>query len=346
MALEGSLSEFGLADILQLLYFQHKTGVLVVQGKLDKVRLLFNEGNIVGAESKKRDTASRLGRVLNRRGLISDDDLHNAMREQRKTGAKLGATLLRKGLVSLENIQEVLEFQLTETVMQLFSWKDGKYAFRPQEVPVDKDVPIVLDTQHFLMEGLRMLDEWSVIGDRVSLDSLFGRTVEAQEEMLSPEEREIIRHLDGRNDVTTIADLTGMDSFQVSKILLGLVEKGMIAKEEIIEEAPARRKERGVPGLRFLVPAMVAGALAISVLVVLPGGAVLDGFRAYEELDAMRFQLATLEAQNGSYPASLPSSLRRTDPWGNGYIYRSDGESFTLRSPGPDGVPDTGDDIY
>lgn len=346
MALEGSLSEFGLADILQLVYFQHKTGVLTVQGKLDRVRLLFNEGNIVGAESKKRDAASRLGRVLNRRGLISADDLHDAMQEQKKTGAKLGATLLKKGLVSLEDVKEVLEFQLSETVMQLFSWKDGKYSFMPQGVPVDKDVPVVLDTQHFLMEGLRMLDEWSVIGDRVSLDSLFGRTVEAQEEMLSPEEREIIRHLDGRNDVTTIADLTGMDSIQVSKILLGLVEKGMIAKEEIIEEAQASKKERGIPGLRYLVPALVAAALALSVFVMLPKGASLDRIRAYEELDGMRFQVETMKARDGRYPPSLPEALQRTDPWGNGYIYRSDGESFTLRSPGPDGVPDTEDDIY
>ena len=35
MALEGSLREFGLADILQLLYFQRKTGVLVLEGRMD-----------------------------------------------------------------------------------------------------------------------------------------------------------------------------------------------------------------------------------------------------------------------------------------------------------------------
>jgi len=33
MALEGSLKDFGLADILQLIYFQRKTGVLVLDGK-------------------------------------------------------------------------------------------------------------------------------------------------------------------------------------------------------------------------------------------------------------------------------------------------------------------------
>jgi hypothetical protein len=38
MALEGLLQEFGLADILQLIYFQKKTGVLNISEVPEAVR--------------------------------------------------------------------------------------------------------------------------------------------------------------------------------------------------------------------------------------------------------------------------------------------------------------------
>ena len=75
MALEGSLRDFGLADILQLIFFQRKTGVLTIEGKMDKVRLLFIEGNITGAESKRRLEANRLGKVLVKKGFLEEKDL-------------------------------------------------------------------------------------------------------------------------------------------------------------------------------------------------------------------------------------------------------------------------------
>ncbi|GAB4390577.1 MAG: hypothetical protein Kow0025_23560 [Thermodesulfovibrionales bacterium] len=342
MALEGSLKEFGLADILQLLYFQRKTGVLTVQSRLDRVKLLFNEGNVVGAESKKRDTASRLGRVLQKRGLLSADDLHDVVEEQKKTGARLGAILINKGLVSPEDIKEVLEFQLAETVMQLFSWKEGRYEFLPQAVPLDRDLPVSLDTQHFLMEGLRMLDEWSVMSGKISLDSLFGRTSEAGDELLSPEEREVIRHLDGKTDVTAIADLTGLESFQVSKILLGLAERGLIRKEELKEEAPALRAAPARRLWGLLPPLLLAAALAISVLAWLPLGLGLDRFRALQEISGLRFSIEAYREAQGRYPASVD----RKDPWGNPYIYEDREDGFRLLSPGPDGRPGTSDDVY
>src|SRR4030042_162359 len=99
MALEGSLTDFGLADILQLIYFQRKTGILTLEGKADKVKLLFINGNIGGAESKRRIEDNRLGKILIKKGHIKEKDLDTAIEEQRKTGDKLGHILIRNDMV-------------------------------------------------------------------------------------------------------------------------------------------------------------------------------------------------------------------------------------------------------
>ncbi|MET0405181.1 MAG: DUF4388 domain-containing protein, partial [Cystobacter sp.] len=54
MALTGTLKDFGIADILQLIGQQQKTGVLALTHKDDSVHVAFKDGNIVKAESAHR----------------------------------------------------------------------------------------------------------------------------------------------------------------------------------------------------------------------------------------------------------------------------------------------------
>ena len=41
----------------------------------------------------------------------------------------------------------------------------------------------------------------------------------------------------------------------------------------------------------------------------------------------------------------LPPNMMTIDPWGEDYLYESDGRSYLLRSSGPDKMMDTDDDI-
>ena len=50
MALTGTLKGFGIADILQLIGQQQKTGVLYLKSKEQDVQVYFRDGNIVRAE--------------------------------------------------------------------------------------------------------------------------------------------------------------------------------------------------------------------------------------------------------------------------------------------------------
>lgn len=341
MALEGSIKEFGLADILQLIYYQRKTGALVLTSTQDKVKLLFRDGNIVLAESKKRGIDSRVGRMLVKKGIVKSRDLRNAMEEQKKTNAKIGTILLKKGLASKEHLQEVLSFQITDTVFQLFSWKKGRYEFTPQGVPIDKHIALSLDTQHLLMEGLRLLDEWSLFEGKISMDSVFEKTGKTDVE-LTPDEKDTLKFVDGQADVGTVAGLSGIDSFQASKTLLGLLEKGLIAQKKFDQAEPAEPPAAPKPvRLGFLATAAVAVAFVVAIFTYLNTGYHLDEFRVSEDMDRLRFLIEARIYQEGDYPRSL----EKTDPWGNPYLYTVTDNGFILKSTGPDGVPGTEDDV-
>lgn len=345
MALEGSLKEFNLADILQLLFFQRKTGVLSISGKSDKIRLLFHEGNIVAAESQKRDVAGRLGRVLVSRGIITTETLDAAIARQKELGGRLGAILISEGRATADQIKLVLIFQISETVNQLFTWKDGRYDFTPQAVPVDKDIPVSIDTQHILMEGLRLLDEWTQIGDKINVDTVFVPAGEAEGE-LNDDEARILAFVNGDNDVGTIADLTGVDSFNVSMILLGLMNKNRVAKKEalapIVEERRTYVPPPPVPHLGLiLVLILVFSILTATVITWRFGLRDLSVFEAAREMDSIRTEIEVSRHISGSYPAEVTEA----DPWGTPYVYRLDQQGYVLKSAGPDRTPDTADDI-
>jgi len=349
MALEGSLTDFGLADILQLIYFQRKTGVLTLTGKTDKVKLLFIDGNIGGAESKRRMEDNRLGKILLKKGYLREEDLEAALEEQRKTGAKLGNILIRKDFVEKEAIKDILRGQITETIIQLFSWKQGTYEFAVQGVLPDQDLPFSLDTQHLLMEGLRIVDEWSLIQGRISLDSLFKKGAKTPSG-LTAGELEVFAYVDGENDVSTIIDLSGQDNFEVSKTLLTLLEKGFI---ETFESTPVITEERAaakkpLPEIPGYLPYL---AVILSICFSLAGvfiqkGEHLKNFNAYKKIDGLRVKIETFQLEHATYPLTLDQITQSKDVWGRPYIYRMTDDSFYIFSAGADGVEDTADDIY
>ncbi|MCX5717610.1 MAG: DUF4388 domain-containing protein [Nitrospirae bacterium] len=353
MSFEGSLKEFGLADILQLIYFQRKTGVLTLEGRMDKVRLLFYEGNIISAGTRRKVEANRFGKLLLKNGLIKEEDLQKALEEQQSTGEKLGNILMKNGVVGKEQIQEILTTQITETVINLFSWKDGSYDFSPQGVPVDKEMPIALDTQHVLMEGLRIVDEWSLVEGKLSPDTIFERIGNPGVE-LTPEEEEMLGLVDGERDVSVIIESSYMDSFQASKSLVSLMEKGIIGPKEAAQVAPEialhmalPSAKKGIPYPPFITPVIFMVSLFIAIISFPPQRSdYADRIKTSADIDNIRFTIEAYKYENGSYPQSTDQITKPADAWGRQYIYKPAADDFVLFSAGPDGKEGTADDVY
>jgi len=350
MALEGSLKDFGLADILQLIYFQRKTGVLTLEGRMDRVRFLFIEGNIAGAESKRRMEAQRLGKVVVKKGLIEELDLQPLLEEQRTSNVRLGNILMERGIIKKEQILEILTEQIKETVIQIFGWKQGSYEFTPQAVPVDKDLPISLDTQHVLMEGLRIVDEWSLIDGKLTFDTVFTKNTE-DVSGLTEEEKDILSLVNGENDVRTIIDITVKDDFSVSKTLVSLLEKGVIEQKEIVPVVtamPLIEMKKPVISYSFIPVLAIIVSVLLSLFLVFLGtdDNIFKRFSASETIDDLRFKIETYRFQYGSYPETPNVISKGLDPWGKPFIYMQNGYAFVVLSTGPDGKEGTADDIY
>ena len=168
MALQGTLRDFSLADILQLIGLQRKTGILRLSGSEDTVSVLFEAGRIVGAESEKKRMEDRLGTVLLKTNKLTHAQLNRILTLQRETGRLMGDLLIQEEILSGDDLGRALVLQVTQIIYRLFRWSQGEFRFAQTaavEYQRNRFHPIPVDS--ILMEGMRILDEWPLIERRV-----------------------------------------------------------------------------------------------------------------------------------------------------------------------------------
>lgn len=348
MALEGFLQEFGLADILQLIYFQRKTGLLYIEGKADKINLSFIDGNIVSLESQRRLESNRLGKILIKKKLITQKDLDTAIEIQKTEGIKTGNVFVKYELVSKEVLTEIIQEQIIETLVQIFTWKEGRYKFTSQDVLADSELPICLDTQHMLMDGLRIVDEWSVVESKLDLNTIYKQISEPDSGEVDDVEKEVLSLIDEDTDVSIIIDSSYSGDFETSKAIISLEEKGII---EPIMVQPIEKEEAGdSKRLENLFYIAMLGISLVVIIIMFKGGfdafKVFKGMRTSFNIERLKTDIDIYNAVNGLYPERLEVIAEKKDQWGRPYIYKLAEGGFTLFSSGPDGIEGTGDDVY
>jgi Domain of unknown function (DUF4388) len=271
MALEGTLRDFSLADIFQLIGLQRKTGVLTLRSDDDTVTVTFLDGKVVGADSLSHRLENRLGHVLIRSELLTQDQLNRALEIQKETLQRLGFILVHYGIISVDALKQAIQAQILQIIFRLFRWKDGDYHFSQETtIEYDRDYVVPVSAESILMEGARMIDEWPIIEKRIrSYDMVFrkkmtdqeivvvGATEEADEidfdAMAAPsrrrkpissdkirisrEEKAIYDMVDGTMRVRDVLEMSKLSEFDTAKALYELLTRDLI--EEVRGSAAA-----------------------------------------------------------------------------------------------------------
>ena len=274
MALEGTLRDFSLADIFQLIGLQRKTGVLTLRAPEDVVTVSFLDGKVVGADSLNKRIEDRLGQVLLKTGAVTQEELDAALRVQMETLERLGHILLRSAIISRDELRRALEQQVLQIIYRVFRWNDGDYHFS-QETSIDYDVELItpLGAESILMEGARMLDEWPIIERRIPnrgmvfvVDVPIGQLqviAEAEIDDMQPfdiddqpprapaplgrksvtaVEHEVLKLLDGVSDVDEVVRRSQYGEFETCKALYTLITRTIIREARPDEQAVAEAR--------------------------------------------------------------------------------------------------------
>jgi hypothetical protein len=321
MALEGTLKDFSLADIFQLIGLQRKTGVLTLRGKDDTVSVTFLDGKVVGADSLNRRLENRIGTVLIKTGRISQDQLNRALEIQKETLQRLGFIFTHYQIISHEELKEAIQLQIMQIVYRLFRWKDGDYHFSQETtIEYDRDNVVPISAESILMEGARMMDEWPIIEKRIrSYDMIFRKKLTDQEIVvvgddeadevdfdhdtsaakkkkksavrdqirISEGEKMIYDLVDGTVRVGDIVEVSKLSEFDTNKALYELLTRDLIEEVRgqsaatVVEEKAAPLDESDVLETPVPLPLVIVLGLLAVLSLATSFKNPLNGFRPF-----------------------------------------------------------------
>jgi len=235
----GDIKNMTVPWLFQDLRKEKETGTLLFSRDKEKIEVFFKNGDILFASSNLKE--DRLGEFLLRTGKITDAQFDKASEILISTGRKLGAVLFEMGALSAQELVSQVKLQVTEIILKIFSWRDGRYQYDNGPLPLAEIIPLHISTGDLIISGVREL-EWK--GVRKSLPPITTVLHPATDPLLlfqtahlDEDQQTVFLLIDGSRSIQEICLLTGIGDFNTLKaiyILLALrmVEAGELKTDE------------------------------------------------------------------------------------------------------------------
>jgi hypothetical protein len=161
--MDGDLQTLGLQSILKMLALSGKTGTLLVHSGPETLVISLRKGQLVALHEEGVPQPDLLGMLC----LINrlDPPRAQALREASQGNLQIAlALMVEQGWMTASEMQQRLEFAVTQSISHALRWVDGRFAFHRQMVTMESKMQ-PLDVDSVLLEALRQADEWEELGE-------------------------------------------------------------------------------------------------------------------------------------------------------------------------------------
>ncbi len=168
--LSGSLQEFGLVEVLQVVELGGMTGAIQLRKNTGQTGIIYcNEGKVANC-SEFDPLALTLGDVLQQLGMATNKQIEDAFTQQLSdvVGKRIGERLIAMRVINDTQLREALRTKALWTIRELAMWPEGSYEFIAspdvQKLLPYGDVPLDIEVMRTAMEIVRYSDEWQTLG--------------------------------------------------------------------------------------------------------------------------------------------------------------------------------------
>lgn len=258
MSFQGDIPSLSLADVIQNLANNQKSGVLTVRGARGKHCIVFEGGVVV---SYVDETFPPIDWLIQKKH-VPPDAKAELTRRYSKEGKTLGQLLEEMGLLDPQTYKNLLRRFVKERLYEVLSFRKGTFSFRSnstQTVPDDRDVRSIgmsLSPTTLLMEAARRTDDWQKIREQIPSDDVVLVPAGDPAELQSVQDevaRGILPLLDGTRTVGMVMAEAPNFPFEVAETLARLVAEGKVRPAG---SAPAGPKPEESP--QELIPQLEA----------------------------------------------------------------------------------------
>jgi hypothetical protein len=176
VVLSGTLREFILADVFQLLTQQKITGKLILNSGKNEGFVIFKNGLIIYAEKDNEKLSEKTLNYLKRFSNKPVDSINETISSLSNDIHSLVFELIKRGFLTKEEMSSMAESIIEDICCSLFLWKTGSYRFTSlRTVEEFTLLNLTFPVENIIMEAMRRTDEWYRMQKSVTADTVFVR---------------------------------------------------------------------------------------------------------------------------------------------------------------------------
>ncbi len=232
MALQGTLTELPLLELLEIFSRYYRSGWLSVDTSYGHTDIYIDTGRIIYAESEV--DREPLGKILLNRKLLTQEQLDEVLASQRREGGErrvLGEILL--DLIPRKDIEDALADQLSEMVYLASCEVDGSFVYRVSGYdPPTSKIVVKLRIDEVVLRGMARVEDMSHLG--VGLFSfrqvplLADGAINLRGLDLPQDEWKVLSLIDGRRNLDEITLAGNLTRFRTARALYNLLGKRLV----------------------------------------------------------------------------------------------------------------------
>jgi hypothetical protein len=225
--MQGNITDFSLAEVLQFIALGRRTGVLEVQVGPDRHRVYFRNGVIVSVNA----VAVSVMQVLAEANLAPETALEAALRESQREGRDLGAVLVQHGLVGAATWQGFVQRELERVLYSLFILKEAPFSFQAMAFQPLPPLTLDLPVDRAVLHGSAWGERWAALRPPIaSPAAVHAPVVMATGALLAttPTERRVLQGLGRQADVHRAALRAGLGLLETAAVMARLLAAGRV----------------------------------------------------------------------------------------------------------------------
>lgn len=287
MELNGTLHEYLLADVFQLLAQQKATGRLEVRSGQSIGFMVLQSGMIIAAQEREDGLVSKLTSALRQFRRMPEKDLLKLISLTGNNPARFCAELINKKFISPEELSTLARTTLEDLACNLFTWSQGSYKFDSIDTVKQWAVQgVSLPADAVVMEAMRRDDEGKRLFGKLTPDIVLVPTGREHTlgglpknvlEMFKSPDAYLLSQIDGLTSISGLVQLSCLTSYRIKESLYRLQQAGLVTPlpeklSQSIQAAMARGKGGGgSPVTMSSLAVSVAGSLVTAAVIAFLG---------------------------------------------------------------------------
>ncbi|MSP63884.1 MAG: tetratricopeptide repeat protein [Myxococcales bacterium] len=172
----GNLTSEPLPLLLQSLYREHLTGVLLLEAAGGTKQIYFRSGYPVGVSAS--GAIDQLGRVLLDTAMITQEAFNQWSAVTLDDGTRIGQLLISAGVISDEQLREALKVQIRRRLFRLFYVERGVFTIQSGDHPVgvEGNEDLRIQPRRVIYQGIR--NTWTSQRVKTAVAQLQGQALQ------------------------------------------------------------------------------------------------------------------------------------------------------------------------